>query len=153
MSIELRISFFPFLSMSSSCTPMWMWVYSRGHPFFVPPLSHPLFRLVELNSSADGWSNCGCLAVIPRHKGRTKFISILIFCQFWVALLINRYVYSRSTIIPELVGWLQLFSLFVFVFSLQGLISFVERLQIRLLLFCTTFSMGRKPSHSKIFEL
>jgi hypothetical protein len=41
MSIELRISSSPcFKSFLSSCTPMCVWVYSRGLPF-------PLSRLVD----------------------------------------------------------------------------------------------------------
>jgi hypothetical protein len=92
MSIELRISLFP-LSFNV------LFVYAPCECGCIHEdtlfLSHPLSRLVELNSSADGWSNCGCLAVIPRHKGRTKLISILLFWQFWVALLINRYVVTE----------------------------------------------------------
>jgi hypothetical protein len=96
----------------SSCTPMWMWVYSRGHP--LPPS-----RLVQFNFSADGWSICRCLAVFPRHKGRTKLIPILPFWQFWVALITNRCVVTELTFIPELAVWLQLFSLSVLFFSVR----------------------------------
>jgi hypothetical protein len=38
----------------------------------------------------DFLSNCRCLAVFPRHKGRTTLISSLPFGQFLVALIINR---------------------------------------------------------------
>jgi hypothetical protein len=55
------ISTSPFLKSSmSSCTPIWMWVYSRG-----PPFSFPDWR-VKLYC---GWNTCG--AVIPWLKGRT----------------------------------------------------------------------------------
>jgi hypothetical protein len=76
---------------------------------------------VIFNSSADdGWSSCRCLAVFPRHKGRTKLISIHCFWQFFVALIISRYVVTLNMFIPELGGWLQLFSLSVFVFLSKG---------------------------------
>ena len=35
------------------------------------------------NFSADEWSPCGCLAVFPRHKGRTNIsLSFLLFALF-----------------------------------------------------------------------
>jgi hypothetical protein len=91
MSIELRLSLFSPVFQCPRVRPCECGCIHEDTLF----LSHPLSRLVELNSSADGWSNCGCLAVIPRHNGRTKLISILLFWQFWVALLINRYVVTE----------------------------------------------------------
>ncbi len=67
---------------------------------------------------ADGWSTCGCLAVFPRHKCRTQFISSLFFSTVWWRWFLNRYI-MRSTIIPELCRWLELFSQAVFVYSVR----------------------------------
>jgi hypothetical protein len=55
-----------------------------------------------------------CLAVFPRHKGRTTLISSLPLWQFLVALVSTR-VIVRSKIFAELCDWLGLFSLSVFV--------------------------------------
>ncbi len=74
LPVELRIYSSPFLKMSS-CTPMWVWVYSRGRPF--PYLASSFIRLQLIS----GWSNCGCLAVFPRLKGRKN---VSHFYNFWL---------------------------------------------------------------------
>jgi hypothetical protein len=83
-SIELRISLFPLSLNDLVYVHVNVGVFTRT-PLFIP---YPVW--CGWNSSADGWSNCRCLAVFPRHKGRTKLISILPFSQFLVALIINR---------------------------------------------------------------
>ncbi len=96
---------------------MWMWCVFTKTSFL------PYTVWCNLNSSADGWSSWRrCLAVFPRHKGKTKLISILPFGQLLVALIVNRWI-GRNAIIPQLGGWLQLYSLsffFFFFFLSQG---------------------------------
>jgi hypothetical protein len=129
MSAELRISLFPLSSNVLVYVHVNVGVFTR-----TPFLPYPVWWC-NLNSSVDGWSNCGYLAVFPRHKGRRPNWSLFFLL---VALIFNRYVVGyRVTIIPdELGGWLQLFFLspFFFFFLSQGSlkISFVERFQIRL---------------------
>jgi hypothetical protein len=60
------------------------------------------------NFSADGWNTWGCLAVFPRLKGRTQFISILLFDYYLAFIMSNRCI-VWSTIIPELGGWVEFF--------------------------------------------
>jgi hypothetical protein len=84
MTAELRISSSPFFTSSvSSCTPMWVWVYSRvwWGPFFYPAW------WIQLSS---GWSTFGCLAVdFPGLKvGKIYLYTSLL--TIWMALLVNR---------------------------------------------------------------
>ncbi len=108
MSVELRIS-------SSPCPCVHPCVCGRIH-------EDPLFPILPggFNSAAEG-ALVGCLAVFPRHKGRTKLISIL---PFWLFGGVD-YESLQSTIIPG--GWLGLFSLVVFCLLGKGSlhISFV----------------------------
>jgi hypothetical protein len=60
----------------SSCTPMWMWVYSRG------PFTYPSWWI----QLVCGWSTFGCLAVFPRHKGR-KTVSLFLLFDYLRALI------------------------------------------------------------------
>jgi hypothetical protein len=60
MSIELRISPFPLFLNVLVYAHVNVGVFMRAP--FTPS------RLVQFNFSADGWSNCRCLAVFPRHK-------------------------------------------------------------------------------------
>jgi hypothetical protein len=86
-SIELRISHSPFLQIL-------VYVHVNVGVFTRTPfIPYPVW--CGWNSSADGWSNCRCLAVFPRHKGRTKLTSILPFSQFLVGLIINRYLITE----------------------------------------------------------
>jgi hypothetical protein len=70
MSVELRIS-------SSPCPCVHPCVCGRIH-------EDPLFPILPggFNSAAEG-ALVGCLAVFPRHKGRTKSISTLFFLTIW----------------------------------------------------------------------
>jgi hypothetical protein len=77
----------------SSCTPMWMWVYSRGLRFTYRPSSG------GFNFSVDGWSTYGCLAVFSRLQGKTNSF-LLFLSDYWVALIIN-----RCGVRLFLVGW------------------------------------------------
>ncbi len=110
----------------SSCTPMWMWVYSRGLPFTY--LSSGGF-----NFSVDGWSTCGSLAVFPRLKGRTNRTNSSLFFLFdhLVALILNRCVVTLvATIIPgphHAAGW-NCF-LLLFLFNCQS--GFIKQLTCR----------------------
>jgi hypothetical protein len=60
----------------SSCTPMWVWVYSRG------PFTYPSWWI----QLVCGWSTFGCLAVFPRHKGR-KTVSLFLLFDYLRALI------------------------------------------------------------------
>jgi hypothetical protein len=75
-----------FVRPPPSHSSMWMWVYSRGHPF-------TLSRLVSFDSSADGWSNFRCLAVFPIIKVGQNWSLLL----SWSILLFerNRYVFTE----------------------------------------------------------
>jgi hypothetical protein len=78
MAMELRISLFPPFLKCLRVRPCECGCIHEDTLF-------TLSRLVSFNSSADGWSNWRrCLAVFPRHKGRTKLISILPFWQLLV---------------------------------------------------------------------
>ncbi len=68
------------------------------------------------NFSVDGRSTCGSLAVFPRLKGRTKLISILSFWLF-VGVVFKSLHDGTEYVIPELVDYLEWFSLAVFVDS------------------------------------
>jgi hypothetical protein len=87
-----------------------------------------------------GWSAWRCLAVFPRLKGR-KNVSLFFLFDYLTGLICD----TRSTIIPELGGWLELFSLSVFVNSV--------RIHIHKKLICelTTFSVGMGTSASPRF--
>jgi hypothetical protein len=53
----------------------------------------------EFNFSADGWSNCGCLADFPGLKVRTQLNSVFFLFDYFVARFRD---VLRNTIIPEL---------------------------------------------------
>jgi hypothetical protein len=79
-----------------------------------------LSRLVELNSSADGWSYWRrCLAIFPRYKGRTKLIAIP-FWQFWVALIIH----IVTSVTEDVYSWARWLT--ATVFSLRFCFSLLE---------------------------
>jgi hypothetical protein len=79
--VQLHISACPFFkSPLPSCTPMCVWVYSRGRPF-------PLSRLAYVTLTADG-APVDALAVFPRHKGRKNFPKSLSFLFYYLVLLI-----------------------------------------------------------------
>jgi hypothetical protein len=92
----------------SSCTPMWMWVYSRGLPFTYS--SWWIQLSVDGATLVDAWPYFSGLKVGQIH--------LYSFSPF----IINR-CGSRNTIIPGPCSWLKLFSLAVFVFLSQGLLN------------------------------
>jgi hypothetical protein len=118
-----------------------------------------LSRLVPFNSSSDGWSNCrDAWPYFPGIKVGLKLIPILPFWQFLVGLIINRYVVTRTMFIPELKAFdcNCFLSPFLFFLSEDSLkISFVGMTadQACFVSYLAIFSVGRKPSHSKIFQL
>ncbi len=68
----------------SSCTPMRVWVYSRGLPFiYLSLLDSTLLR---------GWSNCGWMpgCTFPRQKGRTNSSLFFPFVYLMALVIINR---------------------------------------------------------------
>jgi hypothetical protein len=114
MPAELRITvdlFFPFLEILSVLVyaHVNVGVFTSLRLFF-------LSCLVSSNYSADG-ALAECLAVFPRHKGRTN-LSLVFLGDYMAVLIVNRYIVT-STIIPELCRWLELSSPVVFVDSVR----------------------------------
>jgi hypothetical protein len=124
----------------SSCTPMWMWVYSREHPFW----PYPVWCNWTLQWM-DGATDRRCLAVFPRHKGRTTLISILSFGPFLVAFIIKSIVSTDNVY-----SWARRLTATV---KVKLKISLVERLRRSgLFLVPSTFPVELTTSHLKRFE-
>jgi hypothetical protein len=86
---------------------------------------------------------------IHRQKGRTNFSLFFLFFYYLVALVIVRYGVGIFLCYAYAVDW-DYFHL-PFLFTQSGFFNrFVERLQIRLVLYPTTFSVG-KQSNLKMF--
>jgi hypothetical protein len=92
---------FPFHQMSS-CTPMWVWEYSRG----LFPILPGVFNF-SAGWNTESWLYFPCIKV-----GKMDLYSS--FWTIWCGMSLNRDV-IRSTIIPELCRWLEMFSLAIFV--------------------------------------
>jgi hypothetical protein len=134
----------------SSCTPMRVWVYSRGLPFIpIPPD-------IGFNFSVDE-SDCGWIpGRISRYFPGFKVGQIYVYSSFltiwwrWFKLL------RITNFIPGPGSWMKLFSL-VFVFLSQGsLFYFITcRTTADQACFCTSqlISLWGKQSNSEIFEL
>jgi hypothetical protein len=112
--VGLWISSSPFFkSPLFSCTPMWVWVYSRDWgPFSYRPSG-------GFNFSADGCSTCGCLAVFPSHiKGRKNLSLFSLFALGYKSWQRTEYEYSWANR-RLLTGAVGLFSLNGFVHSVR----------------------------------
>jgi hypothetical protein len=118
---------------------MWVWVYSRSHPFSYPAWCIQLYC---------GRSTCGCLAVyFPGIKVGKMYLFLFFLFECLVVLVINRDI-VRSTITPELdavnwnsfswgfclpTNWVRVhLGVFVYPVSKSSLnFSIAERLQVR----------------------
>jgi hypothetical protein len=94
VSVELRIASSPvFKSPMSSCTPMWVWVYSRGPPF--PYLAWCI--QLSCGLSTCRWMPGPAWPYFPGLKVGQMYVSLFFFWWgYLVALIINRYVLSHG---------------------------------------------------------
>jgi hypothetical protein len=130
---ELRLSYSPFFKVLVY-THESVGVFTRT-PFFLSCMAYSTFQRME-----PLWMpGCG----FPGLKGRTN-LSLFFLFNYLIALIMNRTIWS--TIIPELGGWLGLFTVVSCRFC--WLSQFVKRLQIRLVLFFTSqlflWSVGKQ---------
>jgi hypothetical protein len=123
----------------SSCTPMWMWVYSRGPPLPYPVWCHWTLQRMDGATDVDVW------LCFPDTKVGQNWSLFFIFGIFLVAFIIKSigstdYVYSW-------VRWLTA------PFKVKLKISLIERLRRSgLFLVPSTFPVELTTSHLKRFE-
>ncbi len=143
--VGLWISSSPFFkSPLLSCTPMWVWVYSRvWSSFFYRPSG-------GFNFSADGWMEH--LRMPGRTSQSYKGRKNLSLYSSLVALVVNRdrseYGYSWA----NKRFWLGLFSLEVLVPPPQGFLNNTEETADQACFVPHYFVCGCKQSNSKIFS-
>jgi hypothetical protein len=127
---------------------MWIWVYSRGHPFY------PILLPGVLDFSTDGELVDGYLAVLPRLKGRKNISLFFLFDSLMASIITS---YRVRLFLSNAVDW-NCFHMpinFVFVYSvrLKSLQSLICRTTADQACFCTSHLCLRVNNWiRKIFE-